>query len=422
MYALCDVNSMYASCEKVFDPSIRNKPVVVLTNNDGCVCAACDIAKARGVGKKFVPYFQVKKELEKAGAVIRSSNYELYAELSQRMMDTCAQFAPDIHIYSIDECFLFYGQNATTPSEEWLELAKSIKEAVWQHVRLPIGVGFGATPTLAKAANHAAKKIEGFHGVAVINDEPSRKYILSNMALTDIWGIGSRLAKRLRFMGVKTALDLASLNPIQVRKEFSILVESTVRELNGEIRHNWDDVRAPKKEIYSTRSFGQRITCQQQLKLAFATHAEIVATKLRKQKSLTHRIIVFASNSPHDKEAYYKQSVLIPLAVPTNDTSNIIKATQLALPKIYRQGVNFYRCGVGLVELQRESEFQYDLFNASTDNKELMNCMDNINAKYGRGTVHLAAKGIEQKFAMRRAFLSPQYTTRWRDIPKISCR
>jgi DNA polymerase V len=421
MYALCDVNSMYASCEKVFDPSIRNKPVVVLTNNDGCICAACGIAKRMGIGKKFVPYFQVKKELEAAGAVIRSSNYELYADLSQRMMDTCARFAPDINVYSIDECFLYYGKQPAAPKEGWGSLGMHIRKAVWREVRLPICVGIGPTPTLAKVANHAAKKIEGFKGVAVLNTKKIRKTVLSKMAVTDVWGIGNRLGKRLNTLGVNTAWELANRDPTQIRKEFSILVENTVRELNGEVRHSWDTVRAAKKEIYSTRSFGQRITDFEELRSALASHAEIVATKLRKQKSLTSSMTLFATSSPHDTEGYFRQSYFHRFAVPTNDTRNIIKVIENAMSQLYKPNVRYYKCGVGLMDLHNEALFQYDLFTPSNDNTRLMACMDTINARFGRATVHIAAKGFEQKFAMRRAFLSPQYTTKWSDIPKIIC-
>ncbi|MEH6580143.1 MAG: Y-family DNA polymerase, partial [Amphritea sp.] len=291
MYALCDVNSMYASCEKVFDPSIRKRPVVVLTNNDGCICAACGIAKRMGIGKKFVPFFQVREDLERAGAVIRSSNYELYADLSSKLMDTCARFAPHSHVYSIDECFLYYGKHSSySPPEGWEAHAKDIRRTVWREVRLPIGVGIGPTPTLAKAANHASKRIDGFLGVAVIENETIRRNILSQMDVTDVWGIGRRLGAKLNDLGIKSALQLANAKPGWIRKQFSILVESTVYELNGEVKLNWDEVRAPKKEIYSTRSFGQRITERDQLKFALATHAEIAAAKLRKQGSMANAI------------------------------------------------------------------------------------------------------------------------------------
>lgn len=334
-------------------------------------------------------------------------------------MDTCARFVPDINVYSIDECFLYYGKQSSAPQEGWEALGMQIRKAVWREVRLPICVG--PTPSLAKVANHAAKKIEGFKGVAVLDTKEIRKKVLSKMAATDVWGIGNRLGRRLNMLGVNTDWELANRDPSQVRKEFSILVENTVRELNGEVRHCWDTVRGAKKEIYSTRSFGERITDYDELRSALASHAEIVAAKLRKQKSLTSSMTIFATSSPHDIEGYFRKSYFHNFAVPTNDTRNIIKVICDAMPQLYKPNVRYYRCGVGLMGLHNEALFQYDLFTPSNDNNKLMSCMDRINAKYGRSTVHIAAKGFEQKFAMRRSFLSPQYTTKWSDIPKIIC-
>lgn len=429
MYALCDANSFYASCEKVFDPSIRNKPVVVLTNNDGCICAACGIAKRLGIGKKFVPYFQVAQQLRQAGAVIRSSNYELYADLSQKMMDVCANFAPEQHIYSIDECFLKFSHCeqlfAASPSNtgsqiSWFEQARKIRRAVWTDVRLPIGVGIGSTPTLAKAANHAAKRLPGFRGVAVICNEQQRQHILSQMAVNDVWGIGSRLAGKLNIMGINTALQLANTTPSIMRKSFSVVMERTIRELNGEVCLSWDEVRANKKEIFSTRSFGQRITHVDELRLALSRHAAIAAEKARKQHSLVKQMVTFASSSPHDDD-YYKQSQLQRFVVPSNDSRYICKAAAEAAERIYRPGVAFYRCGVGLLELIDESSYQFDLFEHSKDNPKLMRCIDKVNQRYGDETLQLAGQGIARPWTMKRQFLSPQYTTRWRDIPKIQC-
>ncbi|WP_286238523.1 Y-family DNA polymerase [Neptuniibacter halophilus] len=420
MYALCDVNSMYASCEKVFDPAIRQRPVVVLTNNDGCICAACGIAKKMGVGKKFVPYFQVRDELEQAGAVIRSSNYELYADMSQRFMDTCTAFAPHSHIYSIDECFLYYGHHYQ-PAEGWLEHAKQIRRTVWKHVRLPIGVGIASTPTLAKAANHAAKRIPGFNGVAVISDDRVRKHVLSHMAVTDVWGVGRRTGKRLNELGIVSAWDLSRAPSGLIRKQFNILLENTLHELNGVVKLSWDEVRSPKKEIFSTRSFGQRVTDREQLRQAIITHVEIAARKLRKQQSLTKNILVFASNSPHDAVPYYRRSLVHSFPAYTADTTVLAHAASQLLAWIYRPGVRFYKCGVGLLNISAEANYQPDLFTGQPDNRALMQCLDNINGRYGRDTIHLAGRGIQQQFAMKRQFLSSQYTTRLSDLPVIQC-
>lgn len=420
MFALVDVTSMYASCEKVFNPSIRLKPVVVLTNNDGQICAACPIAKKAGIGKKFVPYFQIKEELRNAGAVVFSSNYALYADLSQRMIETCARFAPDIHIYSIDECFMSYPPNNYSHSD-WDNVARVIRQSIWKEVRLPVGVGIGESPTLAKAASHAAKRIDGFRGIAVIDDVYSREYVLSRMEVGDVWGIGSRLSRKLNIMGIHTALDLSKQNPAKMRKYFSILVENTIRELNGEVRLTWDEVRSPKKEIFSSRSFGQRITDKTQLRFALATHAGTVSAKLRKQNSLANGITVFAHSSPHDNEPFYRKSVYIPFAVPTQDTRVITAATEQALSNLYKPNIRFYKCGVGLLDIQNADNYQADLFTPSQDNVALMETIDSINARFGRGTTRLASTGNSNKFEMRREFLSPQYTTNWQHIPRIRC-
>lgn len=420
MYALCDVDSMYASCEKVFDPTIRKRPVVVLTNNDGCICAACSIAKSMGLGKKFVPYFKVKDDLARAGVVIRSSNYELYADMSQRFMDICTEFAPHSHIYSIDECFLYYGAGYI-PSEGWEEHARSIRSAVWKNVRLPIGVGVGCTPTLAKAANHAAKRLEGYRGVAVIDSEEKRKDILRQMEVTDIWGIGRRLGRRFNNMGIHNALQLSQVPVGLIRKQFSILVESTVHELNGTVRLSWDEVRAPKKEIFSTRSFGQRVTDKIQLRQAIITHVGVAAQKLRKEHSHAGMLLIFASNSPHDNAPFYRKSATYSFPAYTSDTKVISVVASRLVDQVYQEGIYFYKCGVGLLNLVGNEQYQQDLFQSSQDKPALMSCIDEINKRYGRGTIHIAGQGVDQKFSMRRAYLSPQYTTRLSDLPIIRC-
>ena len=300
-------------------------------------------------------------------------------------------------------------------------MARVIRQTIWKEVRLPVGVGMGKTATLAKAASHAAKRIEGYRGIAVIDDEPTRQHVLSNMAVNDVWGIGSKLSAKLNVMGIKTALELSKQDPHKMRKYFSILVENTVRELNGDIRLTWDEVRSPKKEIFSSRSFGQRITEKDQLKFALAAHAETVSAKLRKQASLANGVTIFASSSPHDNEPYFRKSVYIPFAVPTSDTRIITGATESALSALYKTGVRYYKCGLGVIDLQPATHFQGDLFTPSKDNVALMNCMDAINQRFGKSTSRMAATGTVNKFAMRREFLSPQYTTNWQHLPRIKC-
>jgi DNA polymerase V len=418
MYALVDAVSYYASAEKVFDPSIRNKPVVVLTNNDGCICAVDPIARKLGI-PKFIPYFKIKNFLAKHNVVVRSSNYELYADLSERMMNVIGRFCDDQYVYSIDESFLHF-KNFNSLIKDWHQYGHEIRRTVWRETRLPVGVGFGTTTTLAKAANHAAKKLDGYNGVAVINDDRSRKEILEKMSLTDVWGIGSKLGKRLNILGIKTAWELANQSPKAMRSQFSVLVERTVSELNGIACLNWDEVRQDKKEIYSTRSFGQRVTEYNSLKAAIMSHGCIVARKIRKQRSLIKRLLVFASSSPHD-DNYYKKSLIYEFPVATDNTLKIAAAISFVFNEIYLNGVNFYRCGVGAIELENSKFQQHDMFNVSVNNPELMQCYDHINNRYGNGIIEVAAAGKTEKWKMRRNFLSPGYTSKWGDIPKIIC-
>ncbi len=256
-------------------------------------------------------------------------------------MDTCARFVPDINVYSIDECFLYYGKQSSAPQEGWEAVGMQVRKAVGREVRLPNCVGIGPTPTLAKVANHAAKKIKGFNGVAVLDIKEIRNAVLSKLAVTDVCGIGNRLGRRLNALGINTAWELANRDPTQVRKEFSILVENTVQELNGEVRHSWDTVRGAKKEIYNTRSFGGRITVFEELRSALASHAEVVAAKLRKQKSLTSSMTLFATSSPHDTEGYFRKSYFHHFAVPTSDTRNIFKVIGGAMPQFYKPNVRY---------------------------------------------------------------------------------
>lgn len=418
MYALVDAVSFYASAEKVFDPSIRNKPVVVLTNNDGCICAVCPIARRLGI-PKFIPYFQIKNFLQQHGVVIRSSNYELYADLSEKMMNVIARYCDNQHIYSIDESFLHF-KNYHGLIKDWHQYGHDIRRAIWKETRLPVGVGFGTTSTLAKAANHAAKKLNGFNGVAVIDNKQSAQLILSQMAVGDIWGVGRKIAKRLNQQGIQTADQLSRQCPKNIRKQFSVVMERTVNELNGISCLAWDEIKAPKQEIFSTRSFGQRILDIHTLQAALTTHSAIVAKKVRQQSSLIKKLLVFASNSPHD-EHYYKQAMVYKFPVATDNNVDLAKAVSLVLTDIFVHGVPFYRCGVGAIELESRYFQQQDLFLPNNSNPILMNCLDSINSRYGQGTLKLCSEGQSHAWQMKRHFLSPQYTSNWRDIPKICC-
>ncbi|MBB1319887.1 Y-family DNA polymerase [Shewanella sp. SR43-4] len=418
MFALVDANSFYCSAEQVFRPDWRGKPVIVLSNNDGMIVAANRQAKEAGIGK-FLPYFQVKALCAQRGVIVCSSNYELYADLSSKMMDIIGRFAPEQHVYSIDESFLSF-KNCYPAIKCLLTQGQLIRRAVWKEARLAVCVGIGETLTLAKIANHAAKKIEGYKGVCFISNEQERIAILKQLAVGDVWGIGRRISKKLELMNIRTAFQLASMPPTLARKQFSIEIERTVRELNGQACKVWDEVRADKKQIFSTRSVGERITDFESLQQALSKHVAIASSKARKQGSNCKTMLIFASNSPHDERPVsYKAIVHFPC--PTNCTIELTKAMSEAAPKLFREGIHYYKIGIGLIDLANEKHNQFDLFNPPKANPALMHTLDDINQRYGSDTMFLAAQGIEHKWSMRRDLLTPQYTTKWLSVPSIKC-
>jgi DNA polymerase V len=303
---------------------------------------------------------------------------------------------------------------------DWHQYGHVIRKSVWRNTKIPVGVGFGPTLTLAKAANHAAKKLAGFDGVAVINNESSRKHILSLMDVSDVWGVGKRLSKKLRLMNIHTALDLANQPAKLMRKQFSVVLERTIIELNGVCCLSWDDVKQKKKEIYSTRAFGERISDIYALKSALSSHCTIVARKLRKQGSLAKRLVIFARSSPFE-DGYYKRTFIYQLPVASNDVTVFANAVQSVISKLYKEGVRLQKCGIGAIELEDELYRQGDLFNQSLDKPKLMQCLDQINERFGKDTLKIATEKNTSSWKMRREFLSPKYTTRWTDIPIIKC-
>ncbi|MCS6176185.1 Y-family DNA polymerase [Shewanella baltica] len=418
MFALVDANSFYCSAEQVFRPDWRGKPMIVLSNNDGCIVAANKQAKERGI-PKFAPYFQVKDLCTKLGVIVCSSNYELYADLSAKMMNVIGRFAPEQHVYSIDESFLSFKNSY--PAIKCLQAqGQLIRKAVWKETRLPVCVGIGSTLTLAKAANHAAKKLPGYHGVCVIDNEQDRISILQSMNVNDVWGIGRRISKKLELMNVKTAYDLAKIPAGLARKQVNIEIERTVRELNGQACKVWDEARADKKQIFSTRSVGERITEYEDLLQALSKHVAIAATKARKQGSSCKTMLLFASNSPYDERPTGFKT-LVHFACATDCSIELTQGMTQAASQLFRAGVRYYKVGVGLIDLVSTMHGQLDLFNVSKAKPALMKTLDGINQRYGTDTLFIAAQGIEQKWAMRRDLLTPQYTTKWHCLPEIKC-
>ncbi len=413
-----DANAFYCSAEAVFRPDWRHKPIIVLSNNDGCIVAANHRAKEAGI-KKFIPYFQAKRLCEQRGIIVCSSNYELYSDLSAKLMQVVGRFAPEQHVYSIDETFLSFHRSALA-IKSLVRYGHLLRRTVWKETRLPVCVGIASTLTLTKLANHMAKKDRSSQGVCVLDNEAEIHQALKVTAVEDVWGIGRRISKKLRLMNIMTAYDLALMPAKLARKQFSVEIERTIRELNGLACKQWDEARADKKQVFSTRSMGERITCREQLQQALSKHVGIATAKARKQDSGTTDVMVFAANSPYDEQPKsFKQ--MIKFAKPTNCTLEISKAVSNVIGQLFVEGIGYYRVGVGLLDLTDMSHEQFDLFSTSKAKPELMQAMDKLNNRYGSETVFVSAQGTQVKWGMRREFLTPQYTTNWKNLPSIKC-
>lgn len=418
MFALVDANSFYCSAEQVFRPDWRGKPMIVLSNNDGCIVAANKQAIALGI-KKFQPFFKVKRLCEQAGIIACSSNYELYADLSDKMMQVIGRFAPSQYIYSIDESFLGFADCHTAIPDLALH-AQKIRQAVWKETRLPVCVGIGSTLTLAKVANHVAKKWPGFNGVCVLDDEHFKRKVFEQLTPSDVWGVGRKTAEKLRQNNIVTVQQLSQVNVRYLPAGFNVELQRTVKELNGEPCKAWDGVRADKLQIFSTRSMGKRITDIESLNQALAKHVGIASAKAREQKSLCGTLMAFASNSPFD-EAPCSYKILKSFNPPTNDTTQILNVISHNIQQLFKPGVAYYKVGIGLLNLSSEKHQQWDLFNQPKGNAPLMNVLDKINQRYGTDSAFFVAQGIDEQWAMRRELLTPQYTTNWEHIPNITC-
>ncbi|EAA8653483.1 Y-family DNA polymerase [Salmonella enterica] len=419
MFALADVNSFYASCEKVFRPDLRNKPVVVLSNNDGCVIARSKEAKRLGI-KMGVPWFQLKMTQFPEPVITFSSNYELYASMSNRVMSHLEELAPRVEQYSIDEMFL--DVSGIDSCIDFEDFGRQLREHVRNGTGLTIGVGMGPTKTLAKSAQWASKEWPQFGGVlALTTGNPRRtEKLLSLQPVEEIWGVGRRISRKLSTMGITTALQLARANPAFIRKNFNVVLERTVRELNGVSCISLEEAPSPKQQIICSRSFGERVTTYEALRQAICQHAERAAEKLRGERQFCRHIAVFVKTSPFAvNEAYYGNVASEKLLLPTRDTRDIISAAVKALDSIWLDGHRYAKAGVMLNDFTPSGVSQLNLFDEEqprAQSDELMKVLDRINHS-GKGKIWLAGRGIAPEWQMKRDMLSPAYTTRWSDIP-----
>lgn len=415
MLAIVDCNSCYASCEQIFRPDLRGKPVVVLSNNDGCIVARSKEAKALGFPDLHA-FFKVQHLIKQHNVAVFSSNYPLYGDISNRVMSTLRQFSPNVEVYSIDEMFL----DLTGIQENLTDYGQTIKHTLWRDVRMPVGVGMAPSKTLAKLANRAAKDIKSCNGVCVLDTPQKWQWLQKRTPVKKLWGVGSKLAKRLEDHQIYSAYDLASADAKTIRRNTNVNVERTIEELNGHPCIDMEDTVSDKQQIYCTRSFGKKFEDLISIQQATATYAARAMEKLRYQNSLVHTLHVFVHSSPYEKN-YISRSMTVKTPYPTNDSRVVCALVRNAIAQLFVAGHRYSKSGVGLIELSNQNHAQFDLFQAgqALDAETLMQAMDKINVHHGRGSLLLGAEGTIKKWAMRQNFRSPSYTTRWQDIPLI---
>ena len=429
MFALVDGNNFYVSCERVFRPTLEGVPVIVLSNNDGCAIARSNEAKALGV-KMGHPWHQIRHLEEEAGLVALSANFALYGDMSDRMMSLAAGLGPSQEIYSIDESFI--GLDGVRGDLKVRSLA--VRDRIHRWVGIPCCVGIGATKTLAKFANHVAKQAERKPGSypthhAQVCDLSSLSRVevhalLGATEVGEVWGVGRRIGAQLVEGGILTALDLAKLDPATVKRGWSVVLERTVRELQGTPCIGLDDAPGPKQQIACTRSFGKAVEAFEPLAEAVTEFASRAAEKLRKQSSHAAEVLVFIRTSPFRKDPQYSRSMIVPMRRPTDDTSAIVGAALAGLRAIYQQGYRLAKAGVMLLDIQPASreQFEFDLGEpvSDRDRSGLMKAMDCVNDRWGKGTVKVGSGrvgGAPRDWGMKQDRKTPGYTTEWADMP-----
>ena len=419
VFALVDCNNFYASCEKLFRPDLKDTPVVVLSNNDGCVVARSREAKLLGI-KMGVPVFQIKAEMQRHGILAFSSNYALYADLSSRVMRTLEEMAPRVEVYSIDEAFLDLTGIESVLS--LVEFGQQVRERIGHWIGITVCVGIAPTKTLAKLANHAAKKYPATQGVVDLTNPDRQRRLLALVPVDDVWGVGRRLSKRLNALGITTALDLANASPRAIRDQFSVVLERTVRELNGESCIELEDIPPTKKQIVCSRSFGIKVTQFELLREAVCEYATRATEKLRKEQQQAKVMTVFIRTSPFkDNEPQYSNSASGELVIPSCDTRDFIELANHLLKRIWKDGFRYAQAGVMLSDFYDPGMFQPGLFDdvsTRSNSQQLMSVLDTINQS-GAGKVFFAGQGTKKDWSMKREHLSPAYTTHWDQLPRV---
>ncbi|MBO2923696.1 Y-family DNA polymerase [Pseudomonas asiatica] len=420
IFALVDVNSFYCSCERIFRPELRQRPVVVLSNSDGCIVARTNEAKALGL-KMGDPYFKVRGFLEQNGVAVFSSNYTLYGELSHRVGVAIASLVPEWERYSIDELFC----RLDGLPEPIIDVGRAIQARVLQWTALPVGVGIGHTKTLAKAAQHASKVWrEKTGGVVDLRKPEAVEWLLRRMPVDEVWGIGRRMRDNLASDGISTAWELSQADARAMGRKYSVVLERTIRELAGESCMDLEQTAPAKQSICSSKMFGKRVHTLRELQEALATYIHRAAEKLRMQRSLCGALRIGIQTSFHgDGPKYANAATCIP-AFPTDDVRQLTKYALQAAKEIYRPGFAYSKAEVLLMDLRKRGEYTQDLFSPSQPERSdaLMATMDKINRRWGHDCLRTAAVPLTPDWGMRRALLSPSYMTSWEQLWTVQCR
>jgi len=417
VFALVDCNNFYASCERVFDPSLKDRPIVVLSNNDGCIVARSNEVKALGI-PMGVPFFEQKAIIKKHNVAAFSSNYQLYGDMSQRVMDSLRLFAPDMEVYSIDEAFLRLDH---LHPRNLYEYCKTIRAKVMQWTGIPVSIGIGPSKVLAKVANRIAKK-QTDNGVFDIRSQEVQDKILRTLDVEKIWGIARRWAERLNRIGIHKASELRDASPTVIRKHLSVVGERLVRELRRHSCIDLEDIQ-PRKNIMSSKSFGALLTEKKPMEEALSNYAARACEKLRKQNSRAQAVYVFVQTNGFRKtDKQYSNSITYNLTIPTSDTRLIIEAAKFCLSRIYKQGYRYKKTGVMLLDLIPASVEQKHLFVDSDQRPRdhLIDVVDRINRDHGPDTLFFGAQGVSREWKMRCGLRSPRYTTQWNELLMVS--
>ncbi|SNX29492.1 DNA polymerase V [Polynucleobacter meluiroseus] len=423
LFALVDVNNFYVSCERVFQPKLEDVPMVVLSNNDGCAVARSAEVKALGV-KMATPWFKLKDLAKEHGIVAYSSNYTLYGDMSSRVVEVLKKFTPNLEVYSIDESFLAI-ETVLKHYPDASHLGHLMKQTVKDTTGLPVCVGIGASKTLAKLANHLAKKHPQFAGVCDVESMPKAELYqwMTETEVGEVWGIGKRIAKKLHLLNIYSVFDLLQTSPQSLRQQFGVVMERLCYELRGVSCLQLEEVTPAKQQIVSSRSFGKPVSSMSELAESVATHVARGAEKLRSQHSVAGALTIFIQTNPfkpHEPQRH--QSVVVPLADPSDNTLTLTTAAIEGLKQIYCSGFKYKKAGVMFSLLADKPTVQQSLFDdvaAKGKSAGLMKALDSINGRFGNTVLRTAAAGTKQDWVMRSGNRSPNYTTRWDELPVV---